>query len=379
MIMVEAVSKARVAHASAADWPTAAKACLKQLEPIPANASLGFLYLTDAFAPHAKDVYDFFRSHVAVPHWVGTIGVGICASRTEYHDVPAIAVLLLDPPESAFRVFPAIVGDFHEFENCYGDWCEASRPYFGVVHGDPNNGRVPTLVSELAQRLRDGFLVGGLTSSRSAHFQIADGITEGGISGVLFRPDVGVSTRLTQGCTPIGPRHEITVAEQNVIVELNGRPALDVLKDDVGEVLARNLNRAAGYIFAGFPVPGSDTGTYLVRNLIGVDPANKLLAVAEYVEPGNTLMFCRRDGQSARADMVRMLRDVKRDLREPPRAGIYCSCLGRGASLFGANSQELKLIERELGEFPLVGFYANGEISHDRLYGYTGVLTLFSG
>jgi small ligand-binding sensory domain FIST len=196
---------------------------------------------------------------------------------------------------------------------------------------------------------------------------------------VLFRPDVGVSTRLTQGCTPIGPRHEITVAEQNVIVELDGRPALDVLREDIGEVLARDLNRAAGYIFAGFPVPASDTGTYLVRNLIGVDPANKLLAVGEYVEQGRSVMFCRRDAQSARADMVRMLRDLKRDLRAPPRGGIYYSCLGRGASLFGTNSQELKLIEQELGEFPLVGFYANGEISHDRLYGYTGVLTLFSG
>ena len=31
----------------------------------------------------------------------------------------------------------------------------------------------------------------------------------------------------------------------------------------------------------------------------------------------------------------------------------------------------------ELGDFPLVGFFANGEISNNRLYGYTGVLTLF--
>jgi small ligand-binding sensory domain FIST len=377
--MSEAVNQTRGAHASAADWPTAASACLRQLEPIPANASLGFLYLTDTFALHAKDILEFFRTQAGVPHWVGTIGVGICASGTEYHDVPAMVVLLLDPPEAAFRVLPSIVKDFQEFENCYREWCQASRPYFGVVHGDPNNSRVPTLISELARRLQDGFLVGGLTSSRSAHFQIADAITEGGISGVLFRPDVGVSTRLTQGCTPIGPRHEITVAEQNVIVELDGRPALDVLREDIGEVLARDLNRAAGYIFAGFPVPASDTGTYLVRNLIGVDPANKLLAVGEYVEPGRSVMFCRRDAQSARADMVRMLRDLKRDLRAPPRGGIYYSCLGRGASLFGTNSQELKLIEQELGEFPLVGFYANGEISHDRLYGYTGVLTLFSG
>lgn len=376
--MAEAINKIRVAHASAADWSTAADACLQQLKPVAANANLGFLYFTDALAPHAKEIFDFFRTHTAVPHWVGTIGVGICAPSTEYHDVPAIAVLLLDLPESTFRVFPSIVGDFQAFENSYREWCEAAQPYFGVVHGDPHNTRVPALVSELARRMNDSFLVGGLTSSRSAHFQIADGITEGGISGVLFRPDVGVSTRLTQGCTPIGPRHEVTAAEQNVIVELNGRPALDVLKEDIGEVLARDLNRAAGYIFAGFVVPGSDTGAYLVRNLIGVDPANKLLAVGEYVEPGRTVMFCRRDAQSARTDMVRMLRDLKRDLRRPPQGGVYYSCLGRGPNLFGANSQELKLIEQELGEFPLVGFYANGEISHDRLYGYTGVLTLFN-
>ena len=57
---------------------------------------------------------------------------------------------------------------------------------------------------------------------------------------------------------------------------------------------------------------------------------------------------------------------------------MYYSCLGRGASLFGPDSAELKLIEQELGEFPLVGFFCNGEISHNRLYGYTGVLTLFT-
>lgn len=374
----QGVNKARVAHASAADWSSAVGLCLRQLQPVPAHANLGFLYVTDALAPYAQNVLDCFRAHTAVPHWVGTVGVGICASGTEYHDVPAIAVLLLDLPDGAFRVFPSVIGDFQEFEKLHRDWCDTFCPYFGVVHGDPNNGGVPNLVSELARRIEDGFLVGGLTSSRSANLQIADGIMEGGISGVLFGPDVGVSTRLTQGCTPIGPRHEITMAEQNIIVELNGRPALDVLREDIGEVLARDLNRAAGYIFAGFPIPGSDTGAYVVRNLIGVDPANKLLAVGEYVEAGRSLMFCRRDGQSARADMLRMLRDLKRDLHGPPRGGIYYSCLGRGASLFGGDSQELKLIEQELGEFPLVGFYANGEISHDLLYGYTGVLTVFS-
>ncbi|MGE0049093.1 MAG: FIST C-terminal domain-containing protein [Acidithiobacillus sp.] len=51
--------------------------------------------------------------------------------------------------------------------------------------------------------------------------------------------------------------------------------------------------------------------------------------------------------------------------------------MGRGENLFGANSAELQQISAVLGEVPLVGFFANGEIYHDRIYGYTGVLTLF--
>jgi small ligand-binding sensory domain FIST len=72
-----------------------------------------------------------------------------------------------------------------------------------------------------------------------------------------------------------------------------------------------------------------------------------------------------------------MLNDIKRDLKAQPKGAVYFSCLGRGEHMFGANSEELKLIQDTLGDIPLVGFFANGEISHNRLYGYTGVLTLF--
>jgi small ligand-binding sensory domain FIST len=64
-------------------------------------------------------------------------------------------------------------------------------------------------------------------------------------------------------------------------------------------------------------------------------------------------------------------------LTAEPRGAVYYSCLGRGEGLFGPDSEELKIISRALGPIPLVGFFANGEISHNRLYGYTGVLTLF--
>ncbi len=88
-------------------------------------------------------------------------------------------------------------------------------------------------------------------------------------------------------------------------------------------------------------------------------------------------MFCKRDGDSARQDMLRMLNELAKRVGGTVKAGVYFTCLGRGRYQFGASSQELKMIRDELGDFPLVGFFANGEISHNRLYGYTGVLTLF--
>ena len=128
---------------------------------------------------------------------------------------------------------------------------------------------------------------------------------------------------------------------------------------------------------AGLPVDGSDTRDYVVRNLVGLDPARKLVAIAQPVRPGAQVVFCRRDRGTASDDLVRMLDSVKTGLYRPPRGALYFSCLGRGASLFGEGSEELRMIADGLGDVPLVGFFCNGEISHNRLYGYTGVLTLF--
>lgn len=154
------------------------------------------------------------------------------------------------------------------------------------------------------------------------------------------------------------------------------RPALDVLYEDIGEILARDPKRIAGYIFAGLPI--SDHSDYLVRNLLGLDLQSRRIAIGDRVQRGQEIMFCRRDGNSARDDLRRMVRDVRRHLPASAKGGVYYSCLGRGRYMFGDDSQELRLIRAELGDIPIVGFFANGEISHKRLYGYTGVLALFS-
>lgn len=363
----------RYSHASGSDWRQAAQSCLAQLGQGAAN--LGFLYVTDMLADHVGDILALFRQQTGVPHWVGTVGIGICATGREYLDEPAIAAMVGDFEGDSFRVFSGIRSE-GDVEGASLK-CGNAPPNFAVVHADPFNRHVAELVGRLAERVESGFLVGGLTSSRRQNLQIADAVVEGGLSGVSFSDGVAVATRLTQGCSPIGPKHVVTACQRNVIVSLDGEPALDVFKHDIGEVLSRDLNRVGGHIFAGLPIPGSDTGDYLVRNLVGIDPTNKLLAIGEVLEPGAAILFCRRDGATANEDMTRMLESIRKGLFTHPRGGVYYSCLGRGASLFGPDSQELKTIREALGDFPLVGFFCNGEISHNRLYGYTGVLTLF--
>ena len=364
----------RYAHATGDDWREIARSCLAQLAGRPEG--LGFIYLTDLLAEHADDIIEFFREKTGVQHWVGATGIGVCATGREYLDVPAMVVMLADFAPGSFQVFSGIrTADDLKIRkfNC-GD----RAANFAIVHADPTNSSVPELIAGIAEKVDSGFVVGGLSSSRSENLQIAEKTHEGGLSGVLLSEEITVATRLSQGCSPIGPKHRITDAQRNIILKLDGRPALDVLKQDVGEKLARDMQRLGSTVFAGLSVAGTDTGDYLVRNLVGIDPGRGLVAIGDSAREGGELMFCRRDNASAVEDMRRMLGSIKEGLYTKPRGAVYFSCLGRGANLFGPESEELKLIQAELGDLPLVGFFCNGEISHNRLYGYTGVLTLFA-
>ena len=87
-----------------------------------------------------------------------------------------------------------------------------------------------------------------------------------------------------------------------------------------------------------------------------------------------------RTGVVARADLIRICTELREDLEasgQTARGAHYVSCVARGQHLFGANGAELALIRHNLGELPLAGFFAHGEIADGRLHGYTGVLTLF--
>ena len=368
--METATQTFRAGHAADADWETLSRSVLDQIGDVPVGANLGFVYVTDTLDGDLPLIAEFLREATGVDHWVGTVGFGVMVGGREYFETPALVAMLGVLPEDAFRILPTVEKPGDELPDNVMNWAGRANPMLGVVHADPRNAYVADILNSITDDT-DALLVGGLTASRGRQAQIAGGLTEGGVSGVLFGDDVAVVTGLTQACSPVGGVHEVTKARENILIELDDRPALDVFREDIGDVLSRNLDRVSGYIHAALPISadenGDDAGDYLVRNVVGIDPDSKLVAIGER----------RRDGAAAAEDLDRMLADVTGRAGRTAKAALYYSCVARGPNLFGPDSEELKAVQAAIGDdVPLVGFFANGEISKNRLYGYTGVLTL---
>lgn len=401
-----------VGHAAHPDWKAALALAATQLEAQRARAAgeaeepaLGLVYFSDRYAGEAEALYDALHRRWPGVAWAGTVGVGVCAGGVEYFDEPALVLMLATLPAGRFRVF------------------SGTRPLAGIepasvlVHADAHTHDVAELLAELSARTSTGYLFGGLGSSRTRLCQIAEGVYEGGLSGVAFSRDVGLVSRVTQGSQPVGPTRRITGCERNVVTELDGEPALQCLLADLDlsldqpqQAMATLRRTLVGLAAPRAPVPlqgGAPARSWhrafgddvRVRHLIGLDPARHGVAVADLVEPGMTLAFCQRDTAAARRDLVRICAEIRDELAPEPAlaatvggsdetppadpasriaGAIYVSCAGRGGPHFGAPSAELQIVRHALGDVPLVGFFAAGEIGHQQLYGYTGVLTVFT-
>ncbi len=366
------------AQASGEHWGLAAKSCVERLGPLPDGANLGLLYVTEAFADDLSSILTFLRETTPVSDWLGGVGYAVFGPDGEVRDGKAMAILVARVPPGAVHAFEAFEPSQRDsFLAEHGEWLKHQHAVTGLVHGDPQEPQIAEMVAGLSESAQ-AFLVGGLTAASETPAQVCGRVNGSGLSGGLFGDDIRLATGMSQGCTPIGGPHRATEVVDNVIMTLDGRPALEVLKREAGDIIARDLHKAAGYIHIALPVAGSDNHDYVVRSLLGIDPKRGWLAVGEHLVTGDTVMFVRRDANTAQKEFRRMLAGLaKRLAGETVKGGVYVSCVARGAHMFGQNGRELEMIRESLGNFPLVGFSAAGEICYDRLYGFTGVLALF--
>ena len=409
------------AHATHPQWQGAAALVLAQLRAQLAGGShasapgLGLLYITDDYVDVARDILDYLGAELpGVTDWSGTVGIGIASNNVEYFDEPALAVMLLEIPSDQFRVFSGVSPLNLGFE-----------AQTALVHVDPSTPDVTELLGDMARRTESGYLFGGLSSSRRRSVQFAlsgdgtlpgqarsKGVFSGGMSGVAFGPQIDVISRVTQGCKPVSKVRVVTEARDNVVIALDGEPALDVLLADLkvsldqpeaalGAVRATLVALAAprtGASNAAVRLTGNLGNETQVRQIIGLDPGRRAIAVGDAVHPGLQLAFCRRNAETARADMMRICAEIREELEpseveyasvDGPSAepvgerkcivgAVYVSCVGRGGAHFGWPHAEMQIVRQALGDVPLVGFFASGEVAYEHLYAFTGVLTVFT-
>lgn len=356
----------RAAQGGGEHWGSVVKAAVTALGPLPSDANFGLAYATEELIEDLPSILTFLRETTPIKQWTIALGSGILGPLGVVQGRPALALLAAQLPEASFRRFESWrEPQRSEFLNREADWLYRQDMPVALIHGDAQESALVSMIADLAESAA-AFLVGAVAP-----------VQAGGLAGVMLGTPLRLLTGLTQGCLPLGGPYRVSESSDNIIIGLEGRPALEVMREVIDPRIAQDLRRAAGVIHIGLPVAGADRADYLVRPLMAIDPTRGWLAVNSEIAVGDRVLFVQRDNDSAQRDMRRMLNDVAvRAGGQTIRGGIYISCVARGAAMFGSDDCEADMIKEQLGDFPLIGIIGQGEICHDRLYGYTGVLAL---
>jgi len=352
------------------------------------GADLALVFVTGEAYSRAHELLHAVRRVTGARAVLGCSGAGILTDRREVEDEPAVAVLAVRSDRLVATPFLfERQGERSDLGAEVALRIEGTVAEGGcaLVLPDAHGCNPAALLAQLHEIL--GFVpVLGAVAAGAPMFELYNtDAAEGALVGVALSgiaPVIGV----TQGCTPIGDPYVITGAESNVIHRIGNRPALTMLEEAIHAIPGGPARARQAGVFAGLAMDPAksplERGDFLVRNLIGADQSSGAVAVAERVRVGQTVQFQIRDAESSREDLRRMLGDVAARLDgRRPAFGCYFDCAGRGRGLFGVPDHDVALIRERLGEFPLAGFFGNGEFApvgrRNFFHNYTGALVLF--
>ncbi|HEX9780730.1 MAG TPA: FIST N-terminal domain-containing protein [bacterium] len=326
---------------------------------------------------------------------IGCSASGIIGAEQELEWVPAVSAVAANLP--GVKLYPFMVNaDELERAEAGGFWIDkvgaapGDQPVF-VLFVDPYTCEPRKLLGEINETYRERPVVGGLASGGQGpgeqHLILGGSIVREGAIGVAMTGNITMDTIVSQGCRPIGRPYVVTQAEENLIVKLAGRPAVAALHEALASLSSEDRELAQqGAVFAGLVVdemrPKFGAGDFLIRNIIGIDPASGALAVGDEVPVGKTLQFHLRDAATSRDELRRLLQQHGHLHQfSPPAGALFFNCLGRGRSLYGVSNHDVRTIRTMRGKFPIGGFFCNGEIgplgSTNFLHGYTASIGLF--
>lgn len=325
---------------------------------------------------------------------VGCSGAGLAADDRELEPASGVVAMVAHLPD--VRVVPFAVSARQAQERTAAQWraeldlIPEQQPVF-VLLPDPFSVNPQGLVDVLDAAFPGCPKLGGLASGGRAPGSLrlicGDAVRKEGVVGVALYGDVRVVPVVAQAARPLGPVMEITAANGQAVLELDGRPVLKVL-EELFATLSQEERRGFQSSAAVGIAPARDrgetlrVGDFLVRDLLGFNRTEGSLVVSARVEVGDRLQLQLRDAASADQELRELLDRVARHpSTAAPAAALMFSCLGRGARFFGLPHHDVTAVRSKLGTPPVAGFFCNGELGPVRgrtwTHGYTCALALF--
>jgi small ligand-binding sensory domain FIST len=264
------------------------------------------------------------------------------------------------------------------------DWPSAATV---LLLADPFTFPADYLLQRLQEDRPDTVVVGGMASGGNAPGEnrlfLDHSSRDSGAVGVVLGGNVRVRSLVSQGCRPIGEPMVVTHAERNLIYQLGGRSALDQLQQLFRESPTHEQQLMQNGLHVGRAVSEyqdqTRVGEFLVRNVLGVDHESGVVAIGDFVRPGQTVQFHLRDERAASDELRQLLTNHRRQYAS--HGALLFTCNGRGTRLFSKPDHDALAISELLGDIPLAGFFAQGEIGPiggaNFLHGFTASVAVF--
>ncbi len=365
------------------------RALAQTREPGAPPTDLALLFASAAYGASLERLVPAAFRETGASVLVGCSGQGVIGTGTEVEGEPALSLLRLALPGTRL-ISARITQQELEAGTRFGEPEES--PSGWLVFADPFHLDGDVLLARLQRDYPRTTVVGGLASgdfgARQTFVFLNSQVYDEGAVGVGFVGPVRLYAVVSQGCTPIGLPWTVTAATGHFLEQIGGRPAFEVLVETVRELPAQVQRRVRGNLFLGVAMDEyRETfrqGDFLVRNILGGDPEQGVLAVGAHLSVGQTVQFQLRDRASADEELQAMLASAAEQLGSAaPLAALLCACNGRGVGLFGEPSHDARSVQARFGPLPVAGLFCNGEIGPVGgrlfLHGYTASIGLLVG
>jgi len=324
---------------------------------------------------------------------LGCTARSVIGGGQEVEHGPAVSLAAAILPGVTLRPFHIAMSDMPTEPDAARVWRERfgkeeDAPHF-LLLADPFSFDVEPLIRGLDVAFPAARKIGGVASSGSAPgdnaLYVGSEVHREGLVGVALAGDIEIDAVVAQGCRPIGSPMFVTRSSENVLYELDGRPALTVLQELYRSLSPEDQNLARGSLFFGIEMKGDQAeyqaGDFLIRNLVGSEEESGSLVVGAMLQERMVVQFHLRDAQTSADDLDSRLETQAAHAPSAAEGAILFSCLGRGSGLYGEANHDTNMLRARLGDVPVAGFFCNGEIGPVQgqtfLHGYTSAFALF--